>query len=109
MITCAATADLINQRDELRAALGTVMRMDVRGHQLQDRLQFSDPGRAILHQVNSALARASGSDHAAITMLIGGVSAMLKSASPNMTYRNAKEREAYKMMRQAMEAIGGAA
>lgn len=116
----AAVADLIAQRDELRDALDTVMRMDVRGHQLQDRLQFSDPGRAILHQATSALAHAAGNDRAALdrkathhdaatTMLINGVRALLESASPNMTHRNAKEREAYKTIRAAMAAIGGAA
>lgn len=36
-------------------ALNTVMRMDVKGHQLQDRLQFSDPGRAIRAQAHAAL------------------------------------------------------
>lgn len=44
--------------DALVAALQMVMTMDVKGHQLQDRLQFSDPGRAILSQVNAALADA---------------------------------------------------
>ena len=39
----------------LREALTTIMRMDVRGHQLQDRLQFSTLGRTILNKALSAL------------------------------------------------------
>ncbi|MBS0160928.1 MAG: hypothetical protein JSS26_20300 [Nitrospira sp.] len=45
---------------ELLDALQTVMRMKVGEHQLQDRLQFSDAGRAILSKVNAAVAKATG-------------------------------------------------
>lgn len=50
------TVDLL--RDELidlRAALQAVLALDIRGHQLQDRLQFSDAGRALLAQCRDAL------------------------------------------------------
>jgi len=51
----AELATLRAQNAALRDALNTVMRMDVKGHQLQDRLQFSDPGRAILSKARAAL------------------------------------------------------
>lgn len=54
----ARIEDLTEQRDALAAALLVVLRMDVRGHQLQDRLHFSDLGRAILTQCNNALHQA---------------------------------------------------
>lgn len=41
-------------------ALNTLMRMDVKGHELQDRLQFSDTGRAILEQCQNAINKAKG-------------------------------------------------
>lgn len=57
-----ACANAEQERDELRAqveamrtAIDAVMTMDVRGHQLQDRLQFSTRGRDILNKVNAAL------------------------------------------------------
>jgi hypothetical protein len=50
----AAVSELIGQRNALKATLEAVMRMDVRGHELRDRLQFSDAGRAILAQVAAA-------------------------------------------------------
>lgn len=52
-------AEFRRERDALANALRTVMTMDVKGHQLQDRLQFSTPGREILEQCNSALAALS--------------------------------------------------
>lgn len=116
----AAVAGMVEQRNDLIAALEAVMRIDMRGHQLQDRLQFSDVGRAILHQATSALARAKGSDraalgrdegskNAAIDLLIKGVSDLLASESPHMTHRNAKEREAYKTIRASLTSLGVAA
>ena len=55
-----------NQRLEgevarLREALSELMRLDVAGHQLQDRLQFSNSGRDILHKCQAAL-RGNGGD-----------------------------------------------
>jgi len=46
---------LVQQRDELLLALKSVMRTDVKGHELQDRLQFSPAGRAILDQALAAI------------------------------------------------------
>ena len=48
-------SDVERQRDELLAALERVLSMDVKGHELRDRLQFSRSGREILHECNSAL------------------------------------------------------
>jgi hypothetical protein len=49
---------------DLARALRAIMAMDVRGHQLQDRLQFTTPGRALLYPARAALsaydARAAG-------------------------------------------------
>lgn len=39
----------------LRRALDSLMRLDVAGHQLQDRLQFSTKGRDVLHLCQAAL------------------------------------------------------
>ena len=57
-----ATAGLLRQREtlqrqvsDLRAALQALLALDVKGHQLQDRLQFSDAGRALLTQCRAAL------------------------------------------------------
>ena len=57
-----ATAGLLRQREtlqrqvsDLRAALQALLALDVKGHQLQDRLQFSDAGRALLAQCRAAL------------------------------------------------------
>lgn len=55
-----AVAALLMERDALKSALQAVITIDVRGHQLQDRLQFSDLGRAILAQVDAALGRKGG-------------------------------------------------
>lgn len=38
-----------------REALEALLNMDVNGHALQDRLQFSDKGRALLEQARHAL------------------------------------------------------
>lgn len=48
------------QRDELLAALRALMQMDVRGHTLEHRLQFSDAGRELLGMASAAIARAEG-------------------------------------------------
>lgn len=48
-------AEMRAQVEAMRAALDAVMTMDVRGHQLQDRLQFSTKGREILDKVKAAL------------------------------------------------------
>ena len=53
-------ADLVSASLDLLEALVTVMEMDVKGHQLQDRLQFSTAGREILSKVNAAIAKAKG-------------------------------------------------
>ena len=57
-----ATAGLLRQRETLmrqvsglRAALQALLVLDVKGRQLQDRLQFSDAGRALLAQCRAAL------------------------------------------------------
>ena len=39
----------------LTEALEALLNMDVNGHALQDRLQFSDKGRELLEQVRKAL------------------------------------------------------
>lgn len=49
-----------DERDKLRAALRAVLALDIKGHQLQDRLQFSDAGRALLAQCRAALAWVEG-------------------------------------------------
>lgn len=46
-------------RDGLLAALQAVLRIDVKGHQLQDRLQFSEAGRDILEQALATIAKAT--------------------------------------------------
>lgn len=46
------------QRDELLEALRALMALDVKGHALADRLQFSDAGRALLHQCQAAIEKA---------------------------------------------------
>ena len=43
---------------ELLAALKSLMSMEVKGHQLQDRLQFSTPSRQLLGQCLAAIANA---------------------------------------------------
>lgn len=54
-LACLASSAL-----DLLEALETIMRMEVKGHQLQDRLQFSDKGRTILNKARAALAKAKG-------------------------------------------------
>lgn len=56
----AEIATLKHQRDELLTALKAVLQIDVKGHQLQDRLQFSPAGRAILEQALAAIAKVTG-------------------------------------------------
>lgn len=51
-------ARLIAAAPELLAALRAIMTMPVNGHALQDRLQFSDAGRAILNQCQSVINKA---------------------------------------------------
>jgi len=43
-------------QDALRAVVLRLLELDVRGHTLADRLQFTPAGRAILEQARSALA-----------------------------------------------------
>lgn len=43
------------ESDGCREALEALLNMDVNGHALQDRLQFSDKGRALLEQARRAL------------------------------------------------------
>lgn len=50
-----AQARLIASAPDLRAALQALLTLPVKGHALQDRLQFSDAGRAILAQCQEAL------------------------------------------------------
>jgi hypothetical protein len=47
---------------ELLAALRALMALDVKGHALADRLQFSDAGRALLDQCRAAISRATTED-----------------------------------------------
>ena len=49
-----------NTIKELANALRAVLAIDVRGHSLADRLQFSDSGRAILNQARAALEKVEG-------------------------------------------------
>lgn len=56
-------AALTEDRRLLAEALHAVITLEIRGHQLQDRLQFSDAGRAILAKIESArpaIARGEG-------------------------------------------------
>lgn len=56
MVSDYALKDAERQRDALLKALSSVMTMDVKGQQFQDRLQFSSAGREILEQCNAAIA-----------------------------------------------------
>jgi len=56
-----ANARLIAAAPDLLAALQTILAIDVKGHELRDRLQFSTDGRAIIEQCNKAIAKAIGS------------------------------------------------
>lgn len=51
-------ANLISAAPDLAEALTVLMEMDVNGHQLQHRLQFSTAGREILEICNKALIKA---------------------------------------------------
>ena len=44
---------------DLLAALRALMALDVKGHTLADRLQFSDSGRALLDQCRAAIEKAT--------------------------------------------------
>lgn len=54
-----ANAQLISAAPELLEALRALMALDVKGHALADRLQFSDAGRALLAQCRAAIAKAT--------------------------------------------------
>jgi hypothetical protein len=49
-------------KDDVLAALRALMALDVKGHALADRLQFSDAGRALLDQCRAAINRATTED-----------------------------------------------
>jgi hypothetical protein len=55
-------AALIAAAPDLLAALRALMALEVKGHALADRLQFSDAGRALLNQCRAAIARATSKD-----------------------------------------------
>ena len=55
-----ANASLIAAAPALLDALQTLMAMDVKGHQLQYRLQFSTAGREILNKAISAIQQDTG-------------------------------------------------
>ncbi len=57
-----ANAQLISAAPELLEALRALMALDVKGHALADRLQFSDAGRALLAQCRAAIAKATTED-----------------------------------------------
>jgi len=52
-------ARLIASAPDLLAALRALMALDVKGHALADRLQFSDSGRALLDQCRAAIEKAT--------------------------------------------------
>jgi len=54
-----ANARLIAAAPELLAALQALMALDVKGHALADRLQFSNSGRALLNQCRAAITKAT--------------------------------------------------
>ena len=54
-----ANARLISAAPDLLDALQALMALDVKGHALADRLQFSDSGRAILDQCRAAISKAT--------------------------------------------------
>lgn len=54
-----ANAKLISAAPELFEALQSLLRLQVKGHELQDRLQFSDAGRDVLAKCRAAIERAS--------------------------------------------------
>ncbi len=49
-------------KDDLLTALRALMSLEVKGHALADRLQFSDAGRALLDQCHAAINRATTED-----------------------------------------------
>lgn len=54
-----ANAALIAAAPELLAALQSLLAMQIKGHSLADRLQFSDENRALLDQARAAIAKAT--------------------------------------------------
>jgi hypothetical protein len=54
-----ADARLIAAAPDLLDALQALMALDVKGHALADRLQFSDSGRALLNQCLAAISKAT--------------------------------------------------
>ena len=52
-------ARLIAAAPDLLDALRALMALDVKGHALADRLQFSDSGRALLNQCRAAISKAT--------------------------------------------------
>jgi len=55
-----ADARLIVAAPDLLEALQSLLNMEVKGHTLLDRLQFSTAGRDIAYTVNAAIAKATG-------------------------------------------------
>ena len=55
-----ANLNLIAAAPELLEALELLINMEVKGHALIDRMQFSDKGRAISDKVRAAIAKARG-------------------------------------------------
>jgi hypothetical protein len=55
-----ANARLIAAAPELLESLQAVLAMDVKGHSLLDRLQFSTEGRALSEKCMGAIAKAKG-------------------------------------------------
>ena len=49
-------------KDDLLAALRALMALDVKGHTLANRLQFSESGRELLDQCQAAIDRATSED-----------------------------------------------
>lgn len=49
-----------NAHDAMVQAIESLLSMDIKGHTLAERLQFSDSGRALLEKANSALKLARG-------------------------------------------------
>lgn len=54
-----ANARLIAAAPDLLAALQALLTMQIKGHSLADRLQFSDEGRTLLDQSRAAIAKAN--------------------------------------------------
>lgn len=52
-------SELIAQREELISALKSLLEMSVKGHQLQDRMQFNENSRSILQKCYAAINEAT--------------------------------------------------